>query len=170
MYLRPNFAGEDADGAPIVDRETHPDIDLTTTETYPFYRPEPPIVYGKLPNLRSSALYLFGSTSDLSRPEARQQKLDITGIGVGGSGGVEEDRVKAVVIEDAGHLVPFTHPNDCAGAAAAFVADEVKRWRLNEETWRRQWEIRRKTEKTMLTDGWRRNLGGDPRAKPNEKL
>ena len=170
MYLRPNFEGRDGSGKPIVDRQTHPDVDLTTTETFPFYRPEPPAVFKRLPNFRASALYVFGGTSELSQPKARQQKLDITGIGVGGSGGVKDGRVKEIVIDDAGHLIPMTHPKDCADAAAVYIANELNRWRTQEDLWKKQWKAQTKAEKTMLSEEWKTRLGGDPRLKPTQKL
>lgn len=40
-FFRPNFQGMNDKGEEIVNRETHPDLDLTTGVHYPFYRPEP---------------------------------------------------------------------------------------------------------------------------------
>lgn len=40
-FFRPNFRGLNDKGEEIVNRETHPDLDLTVGVHYPFYRPEP---------------------------------------------------------------------------------------------------------------------------------
>jgi pimeloyl-ACP methyl ester carboxylesterase len=40
-FFRPNFQGRTKSGGEIVNRETHPDLDVTVVLHYPFYRPEP---------------------------------------------------------------------------------------------------------------------------------
>ena len=170
MYIRPNYEGKDAKGNVVVNRQTHPDIDLSTTETYPFYRPEPPAVFKKLSHLRPSTLYLFGDKSELSSPAARRQKLDITGVGVGGNGGVKEGRVKEVVFEGIGHLIPMVAPRDSALQSADFLAHDLKRWRKEEEEFKRGWEAKSKVERMSISEEWKRNVGGDPRARSSQKL
>ena len=107
-FVRPNFDGVDANGKPFVNRRTHPDLDLRAGETYPFYRPEAPAVFNELQRLRPGTLYIFGEQSELSPPDWRKQKMERTGTGVGGSGGAEAGRVKEVILEDVGHLIPST--------------------------------------------------------------
>ncbi|KAH6847220.1 Alpha/beta hydrolase fold-1 [Chaetomium sp. MPI-CAGE-AT-0009] len=51
---------------------------------YAFYRPEPLQAFARLPELRPSVLYVFGGTSEMSRPEERRAKMERTGSGVGG--------------------------------------------------------------------------------------
>lgn len=170
MFLRPNFEGKDAKGNMVLNRQTHPDLDLQTTETYPFYRPEPPIVFNRLPHLRPSALYVFGGKSEISLPHLWKQKLERTGTGVGGSGGIKEGRVKEVVLEDVGHLIPMIDPRGCADATAEFLSGDLQRWRIEEEEWRRKWEAKTKLERMTFDEDWKKNLGGDPRAKSAQKL
>lgn len=170
MFLRPNFDGRDGSGNTIVNRKTHPDIDLDTADTYPFYAPTAPAVSKNLPHLRPSALYLFGGASEISTPELRKWKVGRTGTGVGGSGGVQEGRVQGAVVERVGHLVPLVAPRKSAHAAAEFLAAELKRWRDGEEEWRRQWEGRDRLEKMTFDEEWMRNVGGDPRVKSTLKL
>jgi len=170
MFLRPNFDGKDRNGNLVVNRQTHPDIDLSTTETYPFYAPTPPVVFKALPHLRPSALYLFGGTSELSTPDLRKQKVARTGTGIGGSGGCKEGRVKEVVLEGVGHLVPMIAPQKSADAAADFLAANLERWRKEEAEWRRQWESKERMEKMTFGEEWVKNIGGDPRAKSLQKL
>ena len=40
-FVRPNFHGRNESGEHVVDRETHPDLDVSIEMHYPFYRPEP---------------------------------------------------------------------------------------------------------------------------------
>ncbi|OCL07032.1 toxin biosynthesis protein-like protein [Glonium stellatum] len=121
------------------ERERHPDITPTANPQSPFYRPEPIITFHQLPQLRPSVLYVFGSLSPLSAPEFRADKLAMTGVGVGGSGGVKEGRVKEVVIEDAGHLIPMEKVEETAENVIQWVGGEMDRWRklekLREEEW-----------------------------------
>lgn len=71
-------------------KEMHPD----DIDSFPFYRPEPSLIFRKLPELQPAVMYLFGRDSDLSKSDACQEKLRLTGTGVGGSGGVSCGRVK----------------------------------------------------------------------------
>lgn len=168
-FLRPNFDGLDANGKLIVNRRTHPDLDLRVTDVYPFYRPEPPAVFNDLPRLRPSTLYIFGGQSDLSTPDLRKQKMERTGTGVGGSGGAEAGKVKEVVFGDVGHLVPMEAVGRCAVAAGEWLASELKRWREEEAEFKREWEAKEKKAKYTISEEWKKNIGGDPRRK-SEKL
>ena len=40
-FLRPDFQGHNGNGEDVVDRATHPGLDVTGTVRYHFYRPEP---------------------------------------------------------------------------------------------------------------------------------
>ncbi|CAF9926713.1 MAG: hypothetical protein ALECFALPRED_003511 [Alectoria fallacina] len=168
-FLRPNFDGLDTNGKLIVNRRTHPDLDLRVADIYPFYRPEPPAVFNDLPRLRPSTLYVFGGQSILSLPDLRKQKMERTGTGVGGSGGAEAGRVKEVVLEDIGHLVPMEAVGRCAAAAGEWLAIELKRWREEEGEFKRDWEAKEKRAKFTVSEEWKKNVGGDPRRK-SEKL
>lgn len=168
-FLRPNCDGLDANGNLIVNRRTHPDLDLGAANNYPFYRPEPPEVFIDLPRLRPSTLYIFGGQSDLSTPDLRKQKMERTGTGVGGSGGAEADKVKEVVFEDVGHLVPMEVVARCAAAAGEWLVSELKRWRGEEAEFKREWESKERRAKYTISEEWKKNIGGDPRRK-SEKL
>ena len=168
-FLRPNFDGLDANGKLIVNRRTHPDLDLRAAELYPFYRPEPPAVFNDLPRLRPSTLYIFGGQSDLSTPDLRKQKMERTGTGVGGSGGAGADRVKEVVFEDVGHLIPMEAVARCAAAAGEWLSSDLKRWGGEEAEFKREWEAKERRAKYAVSEEWKKNIGGDPRRK-SEKL
>ena len=160
-FLRPNFRGQDIEGKPILNRTTHPDIPIGH-ETSPFYRPEPESVFKSLPFLRPSILYIFGGLSNMSTPEARNLKMAKTGVGVGGSGGAQEGRVRQVLFEDAGHLIPMEFVRRTAYAAVDWIEQEMKLWRTNEEDWRRQWGAKKKIEKMRVSKEWKDKVGGEP--------
>ena len=131
-------------------RYTHPDITPTANPQSPFYRPEPVITFYQLPNLRPSVLYIFGSLSRLSTPELREDKLAMTGVGVGGSGGTKEGRVKEVVIEDTGHLIPMEKVGETAENVTQWVGGEMERWRELEKLREQEWEGKEGVQRAMM--------------------
>lgn len=158
-FLRPIFEGQIKPGSVVVDRYKHPDADPAMPIFFPFYRPEPVQTYHQLPFLRPSVLYLFGGLSNLSQPEARKDKLELTGSGIGGSGGVKEGRVKAVVLEDIGHLLAMEAVDACADAAAAWLDQELQRWQKDERKFKEDWSKTPRIEKLVMSQEWRRMLG-----------
>lgn len=167
-FLRPNFDGLDSDGRLIVNRSTHPDLDLKSGEAYPFYRPEPASTFKRLPYLRPSVFYVHGGKSDLSAPELREQRMSTTGVGVGGSGGAVAGRVKQIMFEDAGHLMPMEIVGEIADAAAEWLVKEMEYWRQQEAKFQAQWSRKSKPEKQTVSEEWRRQIGGHPRGASNK--
>ncbi|KAF2496028.1 hypothetical protein BU16DRAFT_617537 [Lophium mytilinum] len=153
-FLRPNYSPSTSD------RRTHPDLDPSDDPQTPFYRPEPIMTFHQLPHLRPSVLYIFGSLSDLSTPEFRANKLSVTGTGIGGSGGVKEGRVKEVVFEKTGHLIPMEKPGETAESVAQWVAAEMDRWRAAEKLAEQDWEGRKGVERVQLNATYLEKLGG----------
>ena len=166
-FLRPNFSGQDSEGKPVYNRITHPDLDENLSDTYPFYRPEPPHILQNLPFLRPSVLYLFGETSNMSSPVFRKQKIDSTGIGTGGSGGAKEGRVKEIVLMKVGHLFPMEAVTESAKAIAEWLEKEMQRSRDEEQSRILSRKERSPLENIMVSQEWIRNIGGNlPRERP----
>ncbi|KAI4203109.1 MAG: hypothetical protein LQ346_001843 [Caloplaca aetnensis] len=162
-FLRPNFDGQNSEGLIIFDRAAHPDLDLGSGEIYPFYRPEPASTFKKLPYLRPSVLYVHAGKSDLSAPELREQRMNSTGVGVGGSGGSREGRVKQVLFEDASHLMPMEMVGELAGAMARWLRQEMELWRNLDNEFQARWRRMTLQEKQTVSDEWKWRVGGDPR-------
>ncbi|KAL5366109.1 hypothetical protein BJX96DRAFT_182278 [Aspergillus floccosus] len=70
------------------------------------YRPEPVITFYNLPYLRPATMFMLRDTI-----------VDITGIGISGSGGTVKGRVKAVLLENCGHFAPMEYPKRLAHQA-----------------------------------------------------
>ena len=97
--------------------------------------------------------------------------METTGIGVSGSGGAKEGRVKEVTLEGIGHLIPMIVPKVCAEKAVEWLAPELQRWRDEEERWTREWLATGRRERQILSEEYKRMVGGNPRAKTTtEKL
>lgn len=171
-FLRPSWDAYAKDGKKLVNLDAAPDLnrdlDPDLWPTYPFYRPELPSTWFRLPNLRPGVLYIFGGRSDLSPPELRQEKLDVTGVGTGGSGGAPAGRVRAVTSEGNGHMIAQEAPAFCARQISWWVEAEMGRW------WIEQWEFEEWTrrpagERTVVGDDWRKFLGKPKRGAGSRK-
>ncbi|KAI9819943.1 MAG: hypothetical protein M1827_006513 [Pycnora praestabilis] len=172
-YLRPNPSTVGKDGQPIRNSLTHPDFEIENGHSLPFYRPEVIRTFHNLRFLRPSVLYVFGIESPMSNLENRRDKLEVTGVDVGGSGGAKEGRVEEVVLKQVGHLVAMEDVEGCADAITSWLGKEMERWRNDEAAFRAQWNHLGKRETLMLSDQWKENLGGNPykkRSGGQEKL
>ena len=154
-------------------RLTHPDFDPELDGNGPFYRPEPIRTFLNLPFLRPSVLYVFGETSVFSDSQSMREKVENTGTGSGGSGGMAKGRVQQVVIEGAGHLVPMEKVDETGHECAKWIAGEMRRWREDEEMDRKVWERVPEREKftisrkMMDTGEMSPGSGARRKAKPN---
>lgn len=163
-FLRPNYKSYGVDGK-AVDRTTHPDINPLQGEIYPFYRPEVITTFLRLPELRPSVLYLFGGKSDVGPEESIRAKMESTGVGPGGSGGAKEGRVKKVVFEDIGHLIAMEVPGRSADNIAPWVGAEMKRWKDQEDSFKRDWAKLSAHEKRTISKETEKMFGGPPQRK-----
>jgi pimeloyl-ACP methyl ester carboxylesterase len=164
-YLRPTYRRPDAYPVPDMD----PAYDVVNPRGYPFYRPEPFHVFRRLPELRPSVLYVFGGQSDISTPELRRAKMQSTGTGVGGSGGVDKGRVEEVVL-DCGHLVAMEKVGECAEAMAGFLEREVGRWRTQRDAVEAARKGRERREVIMVDERWKEEIKPRGKGKGEAKL
>lgn len=142
-----------------INRRTHPDLSPGPNPQAPFYRGESMIVFQQLPNLRPSVLYVFGSTSFLTTdPINIDEKMELTGSGVGGSGGVKEGRVSQVMVQDAGHLIPMEKVEETASYAATWVGQEISRWRAHEQLTEAEWGSLKGIERSVIPDRFQEEL------------
>ena len=131
-YMRPNFAP-----ASDWDRERllAPDMDLDKEGRQMWWRAELNESFDKLPYVRPSVLYVHGKASFINKPQYIEEKMQLTGTGVGGSGGAERGRVKTIAVEG-GHMVCAENVKGSAAAAAEWLSQELDRWKREEEFYR----------------------------------
>ncbi|KAF4949462.1 hypothetical protein FSARC_13474 [Fusarium sarcochroum] len=154
-FLRPTYRG--------IPREEYVDKDSSTDEEfpgYPFYRPEPLQVFQRLPEIRPSVLYVFGEKSELSPSAQRRAKMERTGTGVGGSGGIAAGRVKEVVL-DCGHLVAMERVEQCADTITEFLDVELERWREEKVEYDKYWNEKTRKEQITIDDKWAERVNPD---------
>ena len=160
-FLRPNFEGYGVNGKAI-NRSTHADID-TRRIIYPFHRAEPPAILDRLPGVRPSVLYVFGSESNVGTADVNADKVRRTGVGVGGSGGVPEGRVSGVTFEGIGHLIPMEASAQTADAISEWVGSEMVRFRKEQLAWNEGWKSKPLQEKQRFDEMFLKMLGGAPK-------
>jgi pimeloyl-ACP methyl ester carboxylesterase len=129
---------------------TYPDVPDGLDISTQFYRPEPMITFNNLPHLRPSVLYIFGELSPMSSAVFRAQKMAVTGIGVSGSGGAKQGRVKEEVIMGVGHLIPMENVEETSRLTSEWIGSELIRWRKGEELVANQWKQKPESEKYTL--------------------
>ena len=95
-------------------------------------------------------------------PPMMQDKMDNTGVGQGGSGGVAAGRVKSVYFKDKGHLLAQEAVAECAQAAAEFFGKELQRWREEEAAFQKSWSGKSQVEKSTIDERWLKEVGPPP--------
>ncbi|KAF2691207.1 hypothetical protein K458DRAFT_483272 [Lentithecium fluviatile CBS 122367] len=182
-FLRPNYPfRQGIDTTPsssecttqnptALNRRTHPDFVPQPVPQTPFYRGESMFIFTQLPHLRPSVLYIFGSESFLTLdPVQIAEKMELTGSGVGGSGGAKEGKVQNVMVQGTGHLIPMEKVEESAEHVAGWVGKEMVRWREDERSTEQEWGTRKGAERSVLTErfveelkkatGWKERNGG----------
>ncbi|OJJ06090.1 hypothetical protein ASPVEDRAFT_45507 [Aspergillus versicolor CBS 583.65] len=162
FYMRPSYT-DDRSGLPrgYPEHEMHPDdIDPST----PFYRPEPAQMLRRLPGIKPAVLYLFGDKSDLSSPSARRAKVETTGTGVGGSGGVAKGFVEEAVLP-CGHLVPMELVRESADVSADFIHSRVLEWESKVKGFHEAWGRVPHPERVKIDEQWEKHIGASRKPK-----
>ena len=150
------------------DRNLLQDVHPDDQNDFPFARPESQELYRRLPEVQPSVLYVFGDKSDASPENYRRSKMELTGTGVGGSGGATKGRVQEVVL-NCGHLVAMERPKECADASASFIDRELSRWEAEERERHHRWDNLSRGERVDINDQWRQQLGESPPPTPPNK-
>jgi pimeloyl-ACP methyl ester carboxylesterase len=181
-FLRPNFSARPDDKEPSssgftlsnpkVNRRTHTDITPDTTPQAPFYRGESTIVFNQLPHIRPSVFYIFGEHSFLTNDAIVEEKMRLTGSGVGGSGGRDEGRVDNVMVKGAGHLIPMEKVEESADHIGKWLQKEMVRYRDWEKKTEEEWGSKKGIERSVLSTRFVEELNAlmKPKEKKESKL
>ncbi|KAK4497664.1 hypothetical protein PRZ48_010317 [Zasmidium cellare] len=161
-------------------RLSHPEIDKDQHSRHqqPAYRGDAVKLFRQIPFLRPPCLYIYGKRSTLfgSKPAGRAEKLEITGIEVGGSGGAKIGKVAEAVLDGAGHFAALEKPAKVAETASNWLSSQLQTWREEMATEAGDWHSLDSRQKAMVSDDWRwwvkewyARKKPDDRRKPTEK-
>ena len=177
MVVRPSIKDIETkkrgmDDITLEERAQVPDVDPTSWNPRGCFRPEAQNMWNLLPSLRPWVLYINGGSSPyFGDPKVREERANLTGTGVGGSGGKKLGTVEQVVIEGGAHTIPFdANLNKVADHAAEWMAREMTRWTNGEKKRRDKWrreplEEKQTLPKALLEAMERGGGGGSKRSK-----
>lgn len=143
------------------------DIDPEHRDGRPFGRPECQELHRRLPEVKPSVLFVFGSQSIASPPEYQRDKIGRTGTGIGGSGGAAKGKVQGVAL-DCGHLVGMEDPKGCADACSSFMSAELEQWEIRERNFDDRLKGLNRQERVGINELWKQHVNADI-GKPNDK-
>ncbi|KAK2612510.1 hypothetical protein QQS21_001448 [Conoideocrella luteorostrata] len=150
--LRENFEARKAEGFIQINRDTHADMDPLSAFV-PLYRPEPRSTFYRLPCLRPSTLWVLGRKTFLSLEEMHEG-IKSTGNGVGGSGGLSGGKVQEIIIQNHGHLFPFTAVEETGSICAAWIGSEICKFQEQEAAWNTSRKNMSKADHMTLKKKW----------------
>ncbi|KAF5847676.1 hypothetical protein GGP41_008930 [Bipolaris sorokiniana] len=127
----------------------------------PFERAESVVAFHMLPYVRPSVLYVFGSKSHYTTCEPTAYKVDLTGVGIGGSGGAAKGRVAEVTVQGVGHLIPMEAVSETAELSVKWLGDEMAAWREKEIVERSEWAYIPDEQKRTISDEYLEALRGE---------
>lgn len=125
-YVRANFAPLPVDFGDSRERLVSPELDPAAEGSHVFVRPETMLTFLRLPELRPSVLWVYGSRSHINVSPLRSDKMKVTGTGPGGSGGAPQGKVQEVVLQETGHMVPFEKVKECADVISGWIEKELR--------------------------------------------
>ena len=151
-YLRSNFEPRvelsPGEGPSHTDRLLAPDVNHHWQGTYLFYGPELAISFEYLAYVRPPVFYVFGGKSSMSTPLLQAAKMNRTGVGLGGGGGVRAGQVQKRVFEGWGHVFPLEHVAETGETLASYLGERMKAWTADEKLLKEHQS--RKSERGML--------------------
>ncbi|PWY87545.1 hypothetical protein BO70DRAFT_196423 [Aspergillus heteromorphus CBS 117.55] len=150
--MRENFSSRQPDGRIKINQTTHADLDPFAA-SIPLYRPEPRSTFNRVATLRPSALFLIGGKTIFNIDELRAA-IKICGTGVGGSGGIMEEKVKEVTFPHLSHFFPFEGVRQTAEQCALWLQQEMKRFRDAEKEWNDKRRPMSKRDHMVLHKEW----------------
>jgi pimeloyl-ACP methyl ester carboxylesterase len=168
-FLRPSWPAFDVEGKHAVDPKMVPECGTSIKvqlPLYPFYRPEAVNTFMHMPNLRPGVVFILGGQSSVIGDDDARRRTEITGTGLGGSGGVASGRVLEVVHDKYGHFIPLEVPGFCSQHAADFLKGELDIWMAEAREYQ-EWAKTDNVAKVTVSREYKKHLGitDKPRAK-----
>ena len=171
-YVRSNFSPQASDPYDHVERLISPDLDPTNEGRYLFHRAEPFLALQGLPQVRPSILWIFGAWSTINTLTLQNEKMVLSGIGIGGSGGVRVGMVQKEVVDEAGHMVPFEKVQECAGITSRWLEKQIQRFNAEQRFYRDYKSGKSDREMLVMSKDWLKGVRqkSDTKRPTKEKL
>ncbi|KAJ5263440.1 toxin biosynthesis protein [Penicillium angulare] len=140
-YLRLNATPQDEKGEFSKESFLNPDLAKVPREgdnNHPDWALVCPwccIAFEYLLYVRPPVLYIFGERSHINPPERRADKLERTGKGLGGSGGVPAGRVRSEILSKGSHMAPLEKVHDTAQLLSGWLESQIKAYRAEKDFW-----------------------------------
>ncbi|KAJ5721890.1 uncharacterized protein N7483_009824 [Penicillium malachiteum] len=140
-YLRLNATSRDGNSELNKEHFLNPDLATVAKEgdnNHPDWALVCPwccIAFEYLLYIRPSVYYIFGEKSHINPPERRRDKLERTGKGLGGSGGVAANRVRSDIISKGSHMAPLEKINDTARLLSGWLESQMKAYQAEQDFW-----------------------------------
>ncbi|KAJ5634794.1 hypothetical protein N7528_002636 [Penicillium herquei] len=93
------------------------------------------IAFEYLLYMRPSVYYIFGEKSHINTLARRQDKLERTGKGLGGSGGVAANCVRSDIISKGSHMAPLEKVEDTARLLSSWLESQMKVYQAEQDFW-----------------------------------
>ena len=153
-YLRSNFTGiPERYQSQILAPDLGPDKRKKL-----FHRAEVTQAFKDLPSARPNILWVFGSSSHINPTSTQEEKVDRTGTGVGGTGGVDSGRVEKEVISGGSHMLPVESPNKVATSLANWIQKQLQDFEAVEDFWEKYDSNRSERDMLAVSKSWRKNI------------
>ena len=69
----------------------------------------------------------------MSTSKLQTEKMERTGVGLGGSGGVQAGQVEKSVFQDRGHMVPFEEVAACAEVMVEWLSRQLRAFKADDD-------------------------------------
>ncbi|KAI9722815.1 MAG: hypothetical protein M1828_004511 [Chrysothrix sp. TS-e1954] len=158
------------------DRRLDPDLVGKPAGEMMFFRTESLVALSELPHVLPPVFWVFGGKSFLSPKEWITEKVETTGIGMGGSGGLGAGKVQHVVYDHGNHFVICERPKEVMKDVAAWLKNHgLAEFRKDESFWRERKTRKSKRDMLEVSDEWTKGVKEDASIKrpilaPGSKL
>lgn len=152
--MRSNFTAQAPDSFDHVERLISPDLDPTNAGTYLFHRAEAILALQGLPQVRPSILWIFGARSNINTPRLQDEKMALSGTGIGGSGGVRAGMVEKEVVDEAAHMVPFEKVQECGGIISRWLDRQIQTFDADQRFYRDYKSGKSEREMLVVSKDW----------------
>ena len=103
-------------------------------------------------------LYIFGDGSPVSAVSMQEILVNRTGVGLGGSGGIEAGQVAMVSLQGGGHLFPMEKVKACAELVSIELNKRLCQFKSHEMFLQRHQSGKSERDKLVVSKEWQEGV------------